>query len=65
MTCATPASDVRSNASESVFAYVRYEQAADFLRTGWLPHPSLQGTNHGNYAVLMEWPCKCPIPFPR
>jgi hypothetical protein len=31
----------------------------DFVRHGWLPLPSLDGTYHGEYRVHLVWLCCC------
>lgn len=48
------------------FAYIRLPRVDDYLMCGWLPHAALQGTNHGNYSVLMEYiECECGRVMPR
>jgi len=39
---------------ERVFAYAPRGQIEDWLRLGWLPHDSLEGTRHAQYAILVE-----------
>jgi hypothetical protein len=50
---------------EQVFAYAGLWNIEDWLRLGWLPHDSLGGCKHGDYAVLVEWCCSCPLKAPR
>ena len=50
---------------EWTYAYAQLgPRLNDFLALGWLPHDSLANSAHGEYAVLVEWPCDCPCPFP-
>ena len=44
----------------SIHRFVRFHQAEDYLRLGWLPLPSLRGTHHGDWSVHMAWLCDCP-----
>ena len=44
-----------------IFRYVLIELAEDYCRLGWVPSPALEGTHHGDYSVLMEWMCGCPV----
>lgn len=48
----------------SLFRFVRHEQAADYLRCGWLARPILDGTHHGFWSVAVEWLCDCKPVFP-
>lgn len=48
-----------------LFRYVAHERVPDFLRCGWIARDSLLGTHHGDYSVLCEWLCKCPVPIPQ
>lgn len=49
----------------SLFRFVRHEQAADYLRCGWLARPILDGTHHGFWSVAVEWLCDCKPVFPE
>lgn len=51
-----------------IFRYVPHHRVPDFMKLGWLPHDSFEGTNHGNYSTLMEFICSCgmePTSLPR
>jgi hypothetical protein len=58
--------DIAVDAQEpdKIFHYVPHHLVLDYARLGWLPHDSLADTPHGRYAILMEWPCLCPIRKP-
>jgi hypothetical protein len=47
-----------------VLRFVRFGRAVDYLRLGWMVTTSLADCYHGDYAVLMEWPCQCPVVEP-
>ena len=47
-----------------IFRYAPVELALDYCRLGWAPSPALEGTYHGEFAVLMEWLCGCPAREP-
>lgn len=36
--------------------YVPHGQIVEFLARGWTIRDELHGTNHGHFAVLMQWP---------
>jgi len=42
--------------------YIRIPQVMEWLRLGWLPLPSLDGSTHGNWSVHCVWICDCPVP---
>ena len=42
--------------------YARRHEVQDYLRMGWNPSPALVGTRHEQYAVLVNWVCRCPVP---
>src|SRR3990167_11148013 len=42
--------------TEKEFRFVRLAHVEDFERVGWTKHNSLDGTNHGEWSALMEWP---------
>jgi len=41
-----------------VLAYVRHHLVGDYLRLGWMVVGDL-GPHHGEFSVLMGWPCDC------
>ena len=43
-----------------IFRYAPIDLALDYCRLGWVSSPALEGTYHGEFAVLMEWVCGCP-----
>lgn len=43
------------------YRYVPLALALDYCRLGWQPSNALQDTHHGDYSVLMCWPCRCRI----
>ena len=46
--------------AHSVHRYVRLADALEFVRLGWLPLRTLEGTHHGQWAVHCCWLCLCP-----
>ena len=42
--------------------YVRIHDAMAYVQLGWMPHPTLEGTYHGQFSVHMEWRCCCGRP---
>lgn len=42
-----------------IFRYVRHGDADVYCQLGWMPTDALDGTHHGQYAVLMHWLCEC------
>lgn len=34
-----------------------HEKVLDYLKLGWLPLPTLEGTHHGEWSVHMVWLC--------
>lgn len=51
--------------SEQIFHFVRKTEAEDWLRLGWLPLNCLEGTGHGDWSILMQWLCDCPMVKPK
>lgn len=49
----------------SLFRFVSHEQAADYLRCGWIARPILNGTHHGFWSVAVEWLCDCDPVYPE
>jgi hypothetical protein len=51
---------------ETHLRYVRHRDVLDYARLGWLPDfDALDGTHHGQYSIIMEWRCQCPILEPK
>lgn len=48
-----------------IFRYVRHSDAETYCQLGWSPIDALEGTHHGDYAVLMMWLCECKAAEPR
>ena len=47
----------------SYVKYVPIHAADDHIRMGWMAVlPGLVGTSHGEWSVLMQWVCGCPVP---
>lgn len=42
------------------FRMVVHERVADYLALGWLQVADL-GPIHGEWSVLMQWLCNCPL----
>lgn len=40
--------------NERLFRYVKHEDVAEYESMGWIKHSALDGTHHGDHAVLME-----------
>ena len=41
-----------------IFQFVRHHDVPGMLACGWIAHKSLDGSHHGRWAALMEWPHK-------
>jgi hypothetical protein len=41
----------------SVHRWVRHQTAEDYLKLGWVPQCTLEGTTHGLWSVHMVWIC--------
>lgn len=39
--------------------FVSHGRAMEYVRLGWLPLPSLDGTHHGEFKVHLVWLCSC------
>lgn len=49
-----------------IHRFVRHHDALDYLRLGWIPRATLDGTTHGQWSVHVEWICPtCPPIEPR
>lgn len=46
------------------FHYARMECLEDWLRLGWVARAGLAGTHHGEWSMLCEWLCECPLRRP-
>lgn len=45
------------NRTEFTYRYVRHENVVRAIELGYIAHPeALEGTPHGRYSMLMEWP---------
>ncbi len=50
--------------SDRWFRFVPHHLAPDYLLTGWYD-PNVDLAHHGEYSVLLEWLCDCPLPAIR
>jgi len=39
-----------------IVRYVNHSRVAAYVALGWIEHPGLFGTHHGQYSCLLEWP---------
>jgi hypothetical protein len=39
--------------------WVRHHVAMDYVRLGWLPLSTLDGTSHGAWSIHVVWLCSC------
>lgn len=46
----------------SFHRYATFDKAMDYVRLGWMPLPTLDGTPHGRWSVHLIWLCNCPPP---
>jgi hypothetical protein len=49
-------------AREKVLRYARYPDVDAYLKQGWIYRPGLEGCHHGEWSVILEWLCECPVP---
>ncbi len=47
-----------------VLRYVQHRRVEDYLLLGWMAVSDL-GSYHGQFSVLMSWPCGCQVVEPR
>jgi hypothetical protein len=47
-----------------IVRYVIHERVEDYLRLGWMFVATL-GPTHGEWSILMGWPCQCEMAEPR
>lgn len=47
-----------------LFRYVPHHRTLDYARLGWTIADTLEGTPHGQWAILMTWLCECPCVQP-
>lgn len=56
----------RAYAPDSAHRFAPIDLAGDYVMLGWMPHPTTEGTAHGDYRVHVEWACCCgrrpPVP---
>lgn len=53
---------------EEILQFVRHEDVESYMQLGWQPSGidgGLVGTPHGQYAIIMVWPCGCPLARPQ
>ncbi len=48
-----------------ILAYVRHTQIDGYLREGWMVLDTFADCYHGQFAVLMGWPCECDVRLPK
>ena len=54
----------RPEAAEVIFRFAPHHLVQDYLDTGWhLANVDLD--HHGEYSVLLQWLCDCPLPASR
>jgi hypothetical protein len=51
----------RENRRIRTFRYVPHHLVDDYQLLGWMMVDDLGGTPHGQWQVLMEWLCDCPL----
>jgi hypothetical protein len=39
-----------------IFRFVKHADKDYWEQQGWIPTTKLEGTHHGEHAVLMQWP---------
>lgn len=49
---------------DGVFRYIPRDHRLEFEKVGWWMTDALEGTHHGEYAVLGHWPCSCKLVVP-
>jgi hypothetical protein len=47
-----------------IAAFVLHREVEDYLRLGWMTVANL-GEYHGQFSVLMGWPCSCVCVVPE
>lgn len=59
-----PDNQIQRGGGMKTFHLVRLPAVPDWLRCGWIAHPSLDGTGHGEWSALCEWLCTCKMVRP-
>lgn len=54
----------KNEMSAKIFRFVRHSDVQLYADLGWLIHNSLDGTHHGQWSKLIEWPHDDPPPEP-
>jgi hypothetical protein len=52
-------------AREKTFRFVIHDRVLDYARLGWTIEDTMEDCHHGQYSILMEWLCNCPLVEPR
>jgi hypothetical protein len=52
-------------AREKTFRFVVHYRVLDYARLGWIIEDTVEDCHHGEYSILMEWLCDCPVAEPR
>jgi hypothetical protein len=63
----SPSPTTRDPPIDEFVLFARASRAEDYLRLGWMPvsiDGGLVGTNHGQFSIIVRWPCKCPVLLP-
>ena len=47
------------------FKMVPHAQASTYFLLGWHHRLGLGGCCHGDYSIMMEWLCTCPMRMPK
>jgi hypothetical protein len=50
---------------DRIFRYVVHARVTDYLNCGWHIAEVDLGAHHRQYAILLEWLCRCPCAEPR
>jgi hypothetical protein len=45
--------------------FVVHHRAVDYARLGWTIENTIEGCHQGEYSILMESLCDCPVVEPR
>jgi hypothetical protein len=57
-----------ANVSETWVAFAEHDLVEDYLKLGWMPsdiNGGLHETHHGQFSIIVEWLCACPILVPK
>jgi hypothetical protein len=60
-----PSRDQSRGSPVRTFRFVVHHRILDYARLGGVIEDTMEDCHHGEYSILMEWLCDCPVVAPR